>query len=187
MIATNYTNVTGTITTKGLGLSMVQSGLEIEQNGNVKICASEPYKNLISDKILFYKILSPNKVISVKFEDGNEKVVCEDCDTFDLRTGLYIAIAKHLYKGEYTIEGIEYKAKEISMKKKYVDMVEKAIKTHDKLEKMEKEFIEQNKKEKQIAHEKRVKTAMKKRERKIELQKEAYLRAMQEFAKEKGE
>lgn len=180
----NY-NVTETITTKGL--SMVQSGLEIEQNGNIKIWTSESYKKPINDKILFYKILSPNKVISVKFEDGNEKVVCEDCDTFDLRTGLYIAIAKHLYKGEYTLEGIEYKAKEISMKKKYVDMVEKAIKTHDKLEKMEKDFIEQNKKEKQIAHEKRVKTAMKKRERKIELQKEAYLRAMQEFAKEKGE
>lgn len=177
----NYNSITA-IETKDLA-----SSLKFGTDGKLSYSFHYPNKNLISDKILFYKILSPNKVISVKFKDGNEKVVCEDCDTFDLRTGLYIAIAKHLYKREYTLEGIEYKAKEISMKKKYVDMVEKAIKTYDKLEKMEKEFIEQNKKEKQIAHEKRVKTAMKKRERKIELQKEAYLRAMQDFAKEKGE
>lgn len=85
-----------------------------------------------SDEILDFDILKENKVVRVLFKDSLcEKMVCHEEDTFDLRQCLYIAIAKHLYKGTYTFEGIEWKAKEISYQKRYIKMVDKAI-THYK-------------------------------------------------------
>ena len=91
-------------------------------------------RNLIfrSDEILDFDVVKENKVVRVLFKDSLcEKMVCHEEDTFDLRQCLYIAIAKHLYKGTYTFEGIEWKAKEISYQKRYIKMVNKAI-THYK-------------------------------------------------------
>lgn len=98
-----------------------------------------------------------------------------------MRKGLFIAIAKHMYKDKYTLDGIEEKAMEISYTKEYVKIVDKAIREHEKLEKEEKERIAKEKEEKRLAHEKRVERDRKRREHKIEIQKEAYLRAMCEF------
>lgn len=85
-----------------------------------------------SDEILDFDVVKENKVVRVLFKDSLcEKMVCHEEDTFDLRQCLYIAIAKHLYKGTYTFEGIEWKAKEISYQKRYIKMVDKAI-THYK-------------------------------------------------------
>ena len=85
-----------------------------------------------SDEILDFDVVKENKVVRVLFKDSLcEKMVCHEEDTFDLRQCLYIAIAKHLYKGTYTFEGIEWKAKEISYQKRYIKMVNKAI-THYK-------------------------------------------------------
>lgn len=85
-----------------------------------------------SDEILDFDVVKENKVVRVLFKDSlYEKMVCHEEDTFDLRQCLYIAIAKHLYKGTYTFEGIEWKAKEISYQKRYIKMVDKAI-THYK-------------------------------------------------------
>ena len=85
-----------------------------------------------SDEILDFDVMKENKVVRVLFKDSLcEKMVCHEEDTFDLRQCLYIAIAKHLYKGTYTFEGIEWKAKEISYQKRYIKMVDKAI-THYK-------------------------------------------------------
>lgn len=71
-----------------------------------------------NNKIIGYKIIVPNKVIEVYFEDDQkEKLVCHEEDTFDLRKGLFVAIAKHLYKDTYTLEGIEAKAIEIGYTK----------------------------------------------------------------------
>lgn len=98
-----------------------------------------------------------------------------------MRKGLFISIAKHLYKDKYTLDGIEEKAMEISYTKEYIKMVDKAIREHEKFEKAEKERIAKEKKEKRLAHEKRMERDRKRREHKIEIQKEAYLRAMCEF------
>lgn len=81
-------------------------------------------------------------------------------------------------------------ATELSYQKKYVKMVNKAIKDHNK-----KLIEEENKKheeilQKKLAYERKVKRDKKKRERMINIQKEAYVRAMKEIGdlhKERGE
>ena len=91
---------------------------------------------VIDPVIVNYEIIKPDKVVKVTFNDeGTEKMVCHEDDVFDLRKCLFIAIAKHLYKNEYTWEGIEYMAQQISYKKMYVKIVDKAIKEHNKAEK----------------------------------------------------
>lgn len=83
-------------------------------------------------------------------------------------------------------------ATELSYQKKYVKMVDKAIKDHNR-----KLVEEENKKheealQKRLAYERKVKRDKKKRERVINIQKEAYVRAMKEIGdlhkeREKGE
>ena len=81
-----------------------------------------------------FEEIIPEKVMAVYFADGqSEKMVCREPDVFDLHRCLYLAIAKHLYKKEYTTEGIEYKASELSMREKNMSrFVEKAIKATKK-------------------------------------------------------
>lgn len=84
------------------------------------------------DDIFGINVIVPNKVVEIEFYDGKEKMVCHDSDTFDLRKCCFIAIAKHLYKKEYTYEGIEYMAKQLMYQKKYVKIVDKALKDYKK-------------------------------------------------------
>lgn len=140
-----------------------------------------------------YVIIVPNKVVEVLFKDGNtEKMVCHKEDTFDIRRCLFIALAKHLYKKEYTFEGIEYKANKMMMMKRYVKTVDAAIKNHVKDEliiqrQKEQELAKQesaNKKhERLLAYKERCRK--KEEERQIGIKKEAYLRAMREYDLEK--
>lgn len=106
------------------------------------------------------KIIVPNKVVEVFFTDGlKEKMVCHEDDTFDLRNCLFLALAKHMYKDEYTLEGIEYKANEMKLMKKYVKIVDSALKLHKK---KEEEIANAKKKEeevKAIAEKKKAKLA----------------------------
>ena len=140
----------------------------------------------------FEEIVS-EKVVVVYFEDGqSEKMVCQEPDVFDLHRCLYLAIAKHLYKKEYTTEGIEYKASELSMQKKYVKIVENAINAHNKMlkdqekaERLEIERIAAKNRRMQKKKEKREQVKELKREEAIEVQKEAYLRAMKEYKSDK--
>lgn len=158
---------------------------------SLTITGENAYWNLlalgaVSRCIISYDVVVPNKVILVTFADGKtEKLICSEEDTFDLKKGLYIAIAKHKYKDEFTLEGIEAKAKEISYTKKYVKMVNKAIREHDRATEEQKKAEEKQREEKKRAHEKRMKNAKKNRERKIQIQKDAYLFAMREFQADK--
>lgn len=140
-----------------------------------------------------FKIIIPGKVIVVNFANGTtQKVVCDDKDNFDLRRGLFVALSKNMYKDKYTLEGIEHMATKLSYQKKYVKMVDKAIKDHNR-----KLIEEENKKhkeelQKKLAYERKAKCDKKKRERAINIQKEVYVRAMKEIGdlhkeKEKGE
>lgn len=134
-----------------------------------------------------YDVLAKNKVLRVYFEDGgSEKMVCHEQDSFDLHKGLYLAIAKHLYKHIYTLEGIEVKAKELSYTKEYIKIVKEAIKKHERIEREKTARIYRLETERKTIHEKKMKADKEKRERRIEIQKEAYLRAMREFQKEKS-
>ena len=151
------------------------------------------YSSDTKEVITFFEEIVPKKVVVVYFRDGqSEKMVCQEPDIFDLHRCLYLAIAKHLYKKEYTTEGIEYKATELSMQKKYVKIVENAIKAHNKMlkeqeksERLELERIAAKNRRAQKKKEKREQVKELKREEAIEVQKEAYLRAMKEYKSDK--
>ena len=103
------------------------SGMKV---GNFESSVYEDNNNI---EISSYEILARNKVIRIFFSDGTqEKVTCDDKDKFDLQRGLFVALSKKMYKDKYTLEGIEHMATELSYQKKYVKMVDKEIKEHDR-------------------------------------------------------
>ena len=94
-------------------------------------------------------IIVPDKVVEIEFYDGKEKMVCHEDDIFDLRKCCFIAIAKHLYKKEYTQEGIEHMATQLTYQKKYVKIVDKALKDYwKKEEEKEKKIRDEREREK---------------------------------------
>jgi len=155
------------------------------------------YKNITkknetsnSDDIVDINIIVPNKVVEVIFADGKkEKMVCHEEDTFNLRNCLFIAIAKHLYRDEYTFEGIEWKAFELTYLKKYVKIVDSALKAYDKKQKdiakleenykAEQEVIKRKLAKRQAYKERRAaKREQEEMDKQIAIQREAYLQAM---------
>ncbi len=174
---------------------LVEDGNEIKKTKKKGISMKFEIKYNIREHIKDYVIIVPNKVVEVLFEDGTtEKMVCQEEDTFDIRRCLFIALAKHLYKKEYTFEGIEYKANEMMYIKQYTKMIDHVIKNHVKGELAVQKKKQQEQEEKERIDERRNKRyeykercKQKEKERQIELQKEAYLRAMREYDAEKAE
>lgn len=156
----------------------------------------EAYEKIVShycinrEEITDINIIVPNKVVEVTFADGKkEKMICHEEDTFNLRNCLFIAIAKHLYKKDYTFEGIEWKAFELTRLKKYVKIVDSALKTYEKKQKDIARIEEENKAQQERIERKRAKRqAYKERraakreqeemDKQIAIQKEAYIQAM---------
>lgn len=153
--------------------------------------SSDDIKNILSSHIKDYQILCPGKVVRVDFADNtSEKMVLKDPDVFDIHRCLFIAIAKHLYKDTYTSEGIEYIATLLSYEKKYVKMVNNAIKDHEKKEKEKLLKLQKEKEEKERIERKRAKNLKRReqlRKRRIEeqiiIQKEAIIRVNDEKRK----
>lgn len=153
--------------------------------------SSDDIKNILSSHIKDYQILCPGKVVRVDFADNtSEKMVLKDPDVFDIHRCLFIAIAKHLYKETYTPEGIEYIATLLSYEKKYVKMVNNAIKDHEKKEKEKLLKLQKEKEEKNVSKEnvqKNLKRREQLRKRRIEeqiiIQKEAIIRVNDEKRK----
>lgn len=114
------------------------------------------------DDIFDINVIVPDKVVEIEFYDGIEKMVCHKDDAFDLRKCCFIAIAKHLYKKEYTQEGIEYMATQLTYQKKYVKIVNKALKDYKKKEKEKSEKIRIEEEEKII----RARQSLKRRKQK---------------------
>lgn len=105
------------------------------------------------DDIFNINVIVPNKVVEIEFYDSKEKMVCHEDDIFDLRKCCFIAIAKHLYKNDYTPEGIEYMATQLAYQKKYVKIVDKALKDYwKKEEEKEKRIREEREREKIQEH-----------------------------------
>lgn len=102
------------------------------------------------DDIFNINVIVPDKVVEIEFYDGKEKMVCHEDDTFDLRKCCFIAIAKHLYKKEYTQEGIEHMATQLTYQKKYVKIVDKALKDYKRKEEEKAEKIRKEEEEKII-------------------------------------
>lgn len=132
------------------------------------------------------KIIVPNKVVEVYFTDGlKEKMVYHEDDIFDLRNCLFLALAKHMYKDTYTVEGIEYKANEMKLMKKYVKLVDAALKKHKNAEAAAEKAKAEEERVKATAERKKAKLAKYKarckekyRQKRIAEQTEAYVNAM---------
>lgn len=114
------------------------------------------------DDIFNINVIVPDKVVEIEFYDGKEKMVCHKDDTFDLRKCCFIAIAKHLYKKEYTQEGIEYMATQLTYQKKYVKIVDKALKEYKRKEEEKAEKIRKEEEEKIV----RARQSLKRRKQK---------------------
>ena len=126
--------------------------------------------------------------------------MCDERDKFSMEYALYLALAKCDYGKKYTTEGIEKKAGELKFERCYVNKVEKAKKLLAAMEELKKENAEYEallearrqkrweRKQRQMdrrAEKKRLQEE-KELEEKIQIQTEAYLRAMK-AAKESTE
>ena len=114
------------------------------------------------DDIFDINVIVPDKVVEIEFYDGKEKMICHKDDAFDLRKCCFIAIAKHLYKKEYTQEGIEYMATQLTYQKKYVKIMDKALKDYKRKEEEKAEKIRKEEEEKII----RARQSLKRRKQK---------------------
>ena len=111
-------------------------------------------------------VIVPNKVVEITFRDGDkEKMICHKNDTFDLRKCCFIAIAKHLYKEEYTFEGIEYMAERLMYQKKYVKIVKDALKDYRRKEAEKEKELRDEEEAKIIRDRQRFKRRKKKEQR----------------------
>lgn len=115
------------------------------------------------------------KVVEVEFKYQHDTVkiksICCDEDEFDLKKGVYIAMSKLLYGDEYTTEGIEEKAHELSLKKSNEKMVDKAIRDYHRKIKTKEENDKKEKEEKLAKLKRKEKNRarrQKKRERSLE-------------------
>ena len=92
-------------------------------------------------------------------------MVCSDEDTFDLERCCYLALAKHFYREDYTMEGIEWLATyHLPFLKDWNICVKNALKNFYRKEEekrkeeedqKEKERIAERKRQKKIAYKKR--------------------------------
>lgn len=121
-------------------------------------------------------ILVPNKVVEVTFGDGTkQKTVCREPDVFSLETAISICLSKQLLGGTAAYnkairDGI----------KVYENQLKK-----DEAEKAEQERIAKRHAKKKAYQERRnAKREQAEREKAIEIQKEAYIRAMKELQTE---
>lgn len=161
----------------------------------------------IKKKIEYYKWKSgfnlidevvPGRVVKVTYYYKKYEMVCDPRDEFSMEKVLYLAIAKEMYGHTLTPEGIEKKAEELKYEKVYVKKVEQAMKMLAAMEELEKENAEYEallearrqkrweRKQRQMdrrAEKKRLQEE-KEREEKIQIQTEAYLRAMKAVKEE---
>ena len=126
------------------------------------------------DDIFNINVIVPNKVVEIEFYDSKEKMVCHEDDRFNLRKCCFIAIAKHLYKKEYTQEGIEYMATRLTYQKKYAKIVNKALQDYKKKEK-EKEKKIRDEEEEKIIRERQCLKRRKQKERRAQRHREALI------------
>lgn len=132
----------------------------------------------IMESIADIQVLN-EKVVMVTFSDGKvEKAVIDTYDTFNIEQGIAICIMKKSFSKISNDNGSSVYNKLIEYGlKAYNDIL--AAESKAEAEKQEKNARAKRKAEK--AQRKRARKATEKREAEIEIQKEAYLRAMREF------
>lgn len=152
------------------------------ENGQVRLATYENGQRLndigIMESIADIQVLN-EKVVMVTFSDGKtEKAVIDTYDTFNIEQGITICIMKKSFSKISNDNGSSV----------YNKLVEYGLKAYNDIliaeskaeaEKQEKNARAKRKAEK--AQRKRARKAAEKREAEIEIQKEAYLRAMREL------
>ena len=126
---------------------------------------------LIVPDIKEVNIIAPNKVVEVVFEDGTkEKAVCQEPDVFSLEMAIGICISKKIMGGSSA----------------YNNAIRKGVKIYEKQEKAkaeeEKRKVAAERKRKKRIEKKKRKAKLKKdaeKREKIEIQREAYIQAME--------
>lgn len=147
---------------------------DLPEKFNYKLLSKEDW-NMMNAKIIDLRVIVENKVVEVTFVDGDkQKAICQYPDVFSLEMAISICITKHLLGGT----------------KKYNKAVRDGIKCYEDKIKNKKKVIEEaerfeKRKAKLAAYKKR--KAERCKEAQIEMQKEAYLRALRDFNKELSE
>ena len=142
---------------------------KLDKKDQVNQRRDEERRRDYSNKIANVIEIVPNKVVKVVFYDGTiEKVVCHEDDVFSMEIAITICMAKKLYGGTAAYN----KAVRDGMKiyKKRLESKQKA-----------KEDQERVAKKKQKRKEYLARREARRREEQIEIQKEAYIRAMREI------
>lgn len=134
--------------------------------------------NVIIPHIKDIQVIKDRVVIVSFADDSQEKAVLDSADTFSLEQGISICITKKMLSMETNGNGSSAYNKLINH---CLKVYENSRKTEEKAKAEEQAAKEKEKKAADKARVKRIKKANKNREREIEIQKEAYLRAMREF------
>ena len=137
----------------------------------LKYCTSRTVTAKVNVEIVDVNIIVLNKVVEVTFSDGTkEKSVCREPDVFSLEQAISICISKKIMGGSGA----------------YNNTVKRGIKVYDdKLKQEEADKVEQEriakKRAKRLAYKERraAEREQVEKERQIEIQKEAYIRAME--------
>lgn len=183
-------------TTSTICISFNENNLVIETNDGKKSLdeyCHDKYIEFMNDQKEFcikdinvYGSPEP-RVVEVEFYHKHKpikvKAICDKEDKFDLARGIYICIAKLLYKDSMTLEGIIKKADELSLYKHNEKIVNNAIKDYKKKIKTieeAKEKEKQKKKEEASRREKKIARKKKQRERKNDELAKAIKKAIKE-------
>lgn len=183
-------------TTSSITISLNENNLAIETNdGNKSLdeYCHDKFTEFMNDQKEFcitdinvYGSPEP-RVVEVNFYFNHKpkkvKAICDKEDKFDLARGIYICIAKLLYKDSMTLEGIIKKADELSLYKHNEKIVNNAIKDYKRKIKIieeAKEKEKQKKKEEASRREKNIAKKKRQRERKNDELAKAIKKAIKE-------
>ena len=148
---------------------------KVLNNIESQIKKEKEIKKMKTPEIIDVKMKVENKVVEVTFADfTTEKAVCIEPDVFDMERAIATCVAKKAMGGSGAYNNAVRKG---------LKVWENELKKHE-FEKAEKERIEKkHAKLKAYKQRRRERRAAEEKERQIEIQKEAYIRAMKEIEK----
>ena len=153
-------------------------------NGMQMICMHGEKPNIFLPKIKYVNIIVSNKVVEVTFSDGTkEKAVCKEPDIFSLEIAISICISKKIMGGSSAYNNAIKQGMKVYNDKLEMESAVKA--EWERIEKKRAKRIAYKKLRDSRRKEEEERRKAREREEQIEIQKEAYLRAMNEM-KEKN-
>lgn len=157
------------------GFTYTESSINLP-NGMKVVIENGGEPRLFFPKVEDVRVIVPNKVVEVIFADGTkEKSVCREPDVFSLESAISICISKKIMGGTGAYNNAVKRGLKV-----YDDKLKKAV-----ADKAEKERIAKKRAKRHAYKERRAaEREQAEKERQIEIQKEAYIQAM-EYMKRK--